>query len=161
MLIIGRVLAPWGLKGDVKVEILTDYPQERYTPGKLVYIDGIAMTIEGGRLHKGNFILKLDKISDVDHAAALKGKYLEIPASESMPLEDDQFYHHQLIGLRVETIGGRFLGTIKRIMPTGSNDVYVVDDDGRELLIPAIGDVVKQVNLTLGLVVIEEIEGLL
>ena len=98
---------------------------------------------------------------DIDQAAALKDKYLEIPASESMPLEDDQFYHHQLIGLRVETTGGHFLGTIKRIMPTGSNDVYVIDGDGRELLVPAIGDVVKQVNLSQGLVVIEEIDGLL
>jgi 16S rRNA processing protein RimM len=161
LLIIGRILAPWGLKGDVKVEILTDYPQERFTPGKLVYVDGSAMTIEGGRPHKGNIILKLDDVADADQASDLRGKYLEIPASESMPLEDDQFYHHQLIGLSVETTEGRLLGVIKRILPTGSNDVYVVDGDGRDLLVPAIGDVVKQVDLSRGLVVIEEIDGLL
>ena len=160
-LIIGRILAPWGLKGDVKVEILTDYPHQRFTSGKMVYIDGISMTIEGARSHKGNIVLKLDKVVDADQADGLKGRYLEIPASESMPLEDDQFYHHQLIGLRVETTGGRLLGTIKRILPTGSNDVYVVDGDGRELLVPAIGDVIKQVDLSRGLVVIEEIDGLL
>ena len=150
LLIIGRILAPWGLAGDVKVEVLTDYPHQRFTPGKLVYVDGITMTIEGGRSHKGNIILKLDKIADADQAADLKDKYLEIPASESMPLEDDQFYHHQLIGLSVETT-----------LSTGMNDVYVVDGDGRELLVPAIGDVVKQVNLSRGVVVIEEIDGLL
>ncbi len=161
MLIIGRILAPWGLKGDVKVEILTDYPKERFTPGKLVHVDGFAMTIESGRPHKGNIILKLDEVADADQAAALKGKYLEIPAGESMPLDDDQFYHHQLIGLSVETTQGRLLGVIKRILPTGSNDVYVVDGDGREMLVPAIADVVKQVNISEGVVVIEEIDGLL
>lgn len=160
-LTIGRVLSPWGLKGDVKVEITTDYPQQRFTAGKLVYIDGVAMTVESSRLHKDNVILKLDTVADIDHASLLKGKFLKIPQSEQLPLEQDRYYYHQLIGLNVTTKEGRFLGKIVKILPTGSNDVYVVDGDGGEILIPAIADVVKRVDLEKGYLLIEQIDGLI
>ena len=159
-LTVGRVLAPWGLKGDAKIEIHTDFPQ-RFAPDRTVYVGQIPMIIERSRPHKGNVILKLAGIDSVEQVEALKGKHIEIPQSESMPLDDDEYYQFQLIGLEVSTSEGRLLGKIERILPTGSNDVYVVVGQDKEYLIPAIEDVVKRVDIENGTMTIEEIEGLL
>ena len=159
-LIVGRVLAPWGLKGDAKVEIHTDFPQ-RFAADRTVYVGQTPMTVERSRLNKGNVILKLAGIDSVEQVEELKGKYIEIPPSESMPLEEDEYYQYQIIGLAVSTSEGRLLGVIERIIPTGSNDVYVVVGQDKEYLIPAIEDVVKQVDVEKGTMTIEEIEGLL
>ena len=159
-LIIGRVLAPWGLKGDLKAEIITDFPQ-RFAPGRTVYVGQTPMTVERSRFHKGNVILKLARVDSVEQVEALKGKYLQIPQSESMPLEDDEYYQFQIIGLEVSTTDGRMLGKIEQIIPTGSNDVYMVKGQDGEFLIPAIEDVVKQVDLDKETMTIEEIDGLL
>jgi len=159
-LTIGRVLAPWGLKGDAKVEIHTDFPQ-RFAPDRTVYVGQIPMTIQRSRPQKGNIILKLAGIDNIEQVEGLKGKYLQIPQSESMALEDDEYYQYQLIGLEVSTSEGRLLGKIERILVTGSNDVYVVVGQDKEYLIPAIEDVVKQVDIENGTMTIDEIEGLL
>jgi len=160
LLTIGRVLAPWGLKGDLKAEIHTDFPQ-RFAADRTVYVGQLAMTVERSRLHKGNVILKLSGINSVEQVEAIKGKYIEIPRSESMPMDDDEYYQFQLIGLEVSTSKGRLLGKLERILSTGSNDVYVVVGQDREYLIPAIEDVVEQVDVEKGTMTIEEIEGLL
>ena len=159
-LTVGRVLAPWGLKGDLKSEVHTDFPQ-RFAPDRTVYVGQTPMIVERSRLHKGNVILKLAGVNSVEQVEALKGKYIEIPQSESMLLEDDEYYQFQLIGLDVSTSKGRLLGKIERIISTGSNDVYVVKGQDGEYLIPAIEDVVKQVDIENGIMNIEEIEGLL
>ncbi|MBT3363519.1 MAG: 16S rRNA processing protein RimM [Chloroflexi bacterium] len=159
-LIVGRVLAPWGLRGDLKSEVITDFPQ-RFAPNSKVYIDGIAMTIERSRFQKGNVILKLAGIDSIEQVEPLRNKYLKVPQSEAIPLENDQYYHHQLIGLEVITSRGKQIGSIADILPTGSNDVYVVKGNGKEYLIPAINDVVVQIDLDKGIMIIEEIKDLL
>ncbi len=85
---------------------------------------------------------------------------LEIPISRLRPLPDGEYYQFQLLGLEVWTIAGELLGTISDILPTGSNDVYVVRSDTGEMLIPAIEDVVKAVELDKGRLVIELMPGL-
>ena len=119
------------------------------------------MTIETSRWHKGQVILKLATIDSVEAAQALSGRFLEVPLSKLHPLPADEYYRFQLIGLDVLTTGGELLGQIAKILPTGSNDVYVVPTEGGELLIPAIDDVVKSVDLGKACMVIEVIEGLL
>lgn len=94
-------------------------------------------------------------------AAALRGKLLAIPQAEAMPLGEGEYFHHQILGLEVYTTTGERLGPIVEIMVTGSNDVYVVDRQGQEVLIPAIADVVQEVDLEGGRLVIEVVEGLL
>lgn len=159
-LTIGRILAPWGLKGDIKTEIHTDFPQNRFAPKSKVYIDGIALHIERSRPHKGSIILKLDGIDSTEQVEALKGKLLQVPEIEAMPLDEDEYYQHQIIGLEVRTLKGKVLGKIKHILPTGSNDVYIVEGKDEEFLIPAIDHVVKQVDIEKGTLTIKEIEGL-
>jgi 16S rRNA processing protein RimM len=157
---VGRVLAPWGLRGEVKVEVMTDFP-DRFSPQEKVYIEGRAVTIESSRWHRGRVILKLAAIDSVEDAERLRGRYLEVPHSQLRTLPEDEYYQFQLLGLEVWTTEGELLGQIDHILPTGSNDVYVVPYKQRELLIPGIEDVVKSVDLERGRIVIEVIDGLL
>lgn len=139
---------------------MTDFP-DRFSPQQEVCFEGCAMTIERSSWHKGQVILKLATIDSVEAAQALSGRFLEVPLSKLHPLPPDEYYRFQLIGLDVLTTEGELLGQITKILPTGSNDVYVVPTEGGELLIPAIDDVVKSVDLGKACMVIEVIEGLL
>jgi len=157
---VGRVLAPWGVKGEVKVEVLTDFP-DRFAPDEEVYVGGRAVTIEGCKWHRGRAILKLVTIDSVEDAQKLSGQFLEIPQSRLRPLPQDEYYQFQLLGLEVWTTDGEFLGRIARILPTGNNDVYVVPLTRGEVLIPATEDVVKSVDIDNGRMTIEAVKGLL
>ena len=160
LIVVGRAVAPWGVKGEVKVEVMTDFP-DRFSSGAEVSIKGRAVTIESSRWYKGRVILKLATIESVEDAKGLRGEFLEVPKSRLRPLPEGQYYQFQLLGLEVWTTDGNLLGRIAHILPTGSNDVYVVPSKHGDLLIPAIEDVVKSVDLEMGCIVIEVIEGLL
>jgi 16S rRNA processing protein RimM len=159
-LIVGRILAPWGMRGEVKVEVLTDFP-ERFAPRKVVYLNTIPLEIERCHPHKQHMVVKLATIDSVEAAERLRGQDLTIPSSELYPLPQGQYYTFQLIGLKVVTTRGQTLGRVTDIMSTASNDVYIVDGKRGEILIPAIEDVVKSIDLKKGKMVIEAIEGLL
>jgi len=159
-LCVGRILAPWGMRGEVKVEVLTDFP-ERFAPRKVVYLNTIPLEIERCHPHKQHMVVKLATIDSVEAAERLRGQDLTIPSSELYPLPQGQYYTFQLIGLKVVTTRGQTLGRVTDIMSTASNDVYIVDGKRGEILIPAIEDVVKSIDLKKGKMVIEAIEGLL
>ena len=158
--IVGRIVGPWGIQGKVKVESLTEFPQ-RLAEAQVVYLDHEPYAIECSRQAKGRYILKLVQIETREAAEALRGKYLEIPAQALEQLPEDRYYHFQILGLEVWTTQGRQLGKVVRIEETGSNDVYVVATEKGEVLIPAIEDVVRAVELPAGRLVIDPIEGLL
>ncbi len=157
---VGRVVTVWGVRGEVKVEAMTDFP-DRFSPQEKVYIKGRAVTIEQSRWHRGRVILKLATIDKVEDATELRGQFLEVPQSQIRPLPNGEYYQFQLLGLEVWTTEGELLGRISHILPTGSNDIYVVPSKHGELLIPAIEDVVISIDLEKGRIVIELIEGLL
>jgi len=158
--IIGQILAPWGNRGKLKVRMLTEYPQ-RFTPSAKVYVNRQPMTIDSVEWHKGNAIIKLNTIDSIEAAQQLRGQPVEIPRSQLKPLPEGQYYHFQLIGLAVCTAQGERLGNITEIMTAESNDIYIVQGSAGEILIPAIEDVVKSIDLNQGHMVIEPIEGLL
>ena len=157
---IGRILAPWGVKGKLKVKIETDFPQ-RFTPGAKVYINQQPMTIDSAEWHRGKLVVKLSAIDSIEEAQKLRGKTLEIHYRQVQPLSKGKYYYFQMIGLEVWTTRGELLGKVSEILTTGSNDIYVVGNAKGEILIPAIEDVVKSVDLDQGQMVIEPIEGLL
>lgn len=159
-LIVAHILAPWGIKGEVKVEVVTDFP-ERFTPGRSVYLDGSPLEIQSCRPHKQHLLVKLASIDSIEAAEKVRGRDLTIPGSELHALPEGQYYAFQLIGLRVITTKGETLGRITDILTTASNDVYVVKGKRGEILIPAIEDVIKSIDLEKGKMVIEAIEGLL
>ena len=157
---IGQILAPWGFKGKLKVEVITDFPQ-RFAPRSQIYINRQPMTIAGTEWHKGKAIIRLDTIDSMEQAEKLRGQVIQIHHSQLQPLPEGQYYHFQLIGLEVWTTQGELLGKISQILTAKSNDNYVVHGAKGEILIPAIEDVVKSVDLDNGRITIEAIDGLL
>ena len=157
---VGRVLAPWGLRGDVKVEPLTDFPQ-RFAAGGRVWAGGVTYVIERYRWQRGQVFLKLAGIDSVTAAEALRHRLLEVPEDELRPLGEGEYYHFQILGLEVKTTAGEVLGRVEQIISTGSNDVFVVRGPRGEVLIPAVDDVVKSVDPTAGRIEVEVVEGLL
>ena len=157
---IGQILAPWGIKGKLKVEVATDFPQ-RFTPCSKIYINRQPMTIDSTQWHKGKPIIKLNTIDGLEAAQKLQGQLVEIHRSQVNPLPEGQYYHFQIIGLEVWTTQGELLGNITEILTADSNDNYIVSGAKGEILIPAIEDVVKSIDLNKGRIVIEAIEGLL
>jgi len=157
---IGQVVAPWGIKGKLKVEIATDFPQ-RFTPHSQIYVNRQPMTIVSTEWHKGRAIIKLDTIDSIEQAEKLRGQAVEIHYSQLQPLPEGQYYYFQLIGLEVWTSQGELLGNITQILTAESNDNYVVSGAKGEILIPAIEDVVKCIDLDKGRITIEAINGLL
>jgi 16S rRNA processing protein RimM len=159
-IVIGQILAPWGVKGKLKVEVVTDFP-ERFTPYLRIYVNRQPMTIDSTEWHKGKAIIKLNTVDSVEQAQKLRGQSIEIAHSQLHPLPEGQYYHFQLIGLEVWTTQGELLGNITEILTAESNDNYVVSGAKGEILIPAIEDVVKSIDLDKRHMVIEPIEGLL
>ncbi len=157
---IGKILAPRGIKGKLKVEVTTDFPQ-RFVPPSKVYINRQPMTIDSTEWHKGKATIKLNTIDSIGDAEKLRGQLIEIHHSQLYPLPEGKYYHFQLIGLEVWTTQGELLGNISEILPTPSNDNYVVNGANGEILIPAIEDVIKSIDLDKSCLLIEPIEGLL
>ncbi|MFC1873783.1 ribosome maturation factor RimM [Chloroflexota bacterium] len=157
---IGKILDPWNIMGKLKVEVETDFP-ERFAPSAMVYINRKPMTIENTEWHKGKAVVKLRTIDSIEDTEELVGQLIEIHHSQLKPLPEGQYYHFQLIGLAVWTTQGEPLGEITHVLTTPSNDNYIVSGNRGEIIIPAIEDVIKDIDLDKGRLVIEPIEGLL
>jgi 16S rRNA processing protein RimM len=158
---VGRVVRPWGLRGDLKLESLTDFPEDRFAPDASLWLDGVERTVEHARSQKGALYVKLSGIEDATAAEAYRGLLLEVPEASLPPLEADEYYHHQLVGLRVVTTDGIELGTVAEVLPTGGNPVLLVRGAAGEAALPFVDDVVKRVDLEGGSVTVELMEGLL
>ncbi len=155
---VGRVAGAHGLRGEVKVAPLTDFP-ERFDPGSRLWLEGTPRVVEGSRWRGGLVYLKLAGVDSREAAAKLRGKELMVP--EAQPLrESGRYYRHDIVGLRVEDRRGQWLGRVVDVLVTGANDVYVVRGERGELLLPAVEDVVGEVDLAGGRLVVELLPGL-
>ena len=105
--------------------------------------------------------MRLSGLESIEQAEIFKGAEIFIRRDSLAKTDEDEFFWYELLGLEVYLVTGEYLGVIRGILPTGSNDVYVVRDQGREFLIPAIHQVVKEVNIPQKRMVISPIEGLL
>lgn len=165
MVTIGRVIGPRGIKGEVKVWPETDFP-ERFLERKRLFLEGPEprwVEVESVRFHQGSVLIKLMGINDRNGAETLRGYCLQVPAEEIPPLSEGRYYHFQLMGMTVKTTTGLPLGTLKAILSTDANDVFVVEEErgGREYLIPALREVVTSVDLATGTIVVAPLAGLL
>jgi len=167
-LLLGEVLRPHGVRGELRVRILTDFP-ERISDLDSVYV-GVtpddpnvkSYKIEGIRFHYEYGLLKLATIDDRDAADLMRQLLIMIDIENAVPLEEGEFYLYQLIGLRVETKAGETLGTISEVLETGANDVYIVQSPQYgEVLIPALETVILKTDIAAGVVIVELPEGLL
>ena len=164
---VGQVRRPHGIGGEVRVEILTDYP-ERVVQHKHLYLapphspdDVEQHRLESVRPHKGILLIKLAGCEDRDAAEELRGMLVQVPLEEAVPLEEGEYYHFQLIGMDVETETGEWLGHVADVLATGAHDVYVVRGPRGEVLLPAIEDVILALDTETRKMVVRLLPGML
>jgi len=165
LLRVGRVVKTQGIKGEVRVSSPGGEALAR-SRGKVVYLvdsggEKRALTVESSRSLKNLTVLAFREVKSIEEAQKLIGCDLYLDKTKLDPLPPDEFYWYQLHGLRVQTEDGKFLGMLEEVFPTGSNDVFVVRREGKEILIPATEAVVARVNLQDRVMVIHPLEGLL
>ena len=167
---IGRITGTFGVSGEVKARVFSDDTRRFERVEKLYAAFGDsgddradkrrALAITGLRYHKDGVLLKFEGIDDMTGALSLKEAFLQVPESELAPLPPGRYYIYQLIGLSVWEKDICY-GKIADVMQPGSNDVYVVRDGKREILIPVLKSVVKNVDIEAGRVEVELPPGLL
>jgi 16S rRNA processing protein RimM len=160
-LTVARVGRAWGLRGEVKLQALTECPDELLRLGTL-YL-GEAETpcqVERFRWHRADLLLKLVGCDDRSQAETLHGQLLRVRLEDAPPLGPNEYYCHQLLGLKVVTLEGEELGVLDAIWETGANDVYVVRGVRGELLLPARIEVIRQIDLEHGVMRVHLLPGL-
>lgn len=148
---IGQIINVFGIKGELKVIPFTDNIS-RFDDLKKVYIKSNKQEkiykVENVRYHKNMVLLKLEGVENPEQAELLKNCFLEIDREDAVPLEKGQYFIADLIGLKVYTEEGTMLGVVDDIYNTGANDIYVIKQDtGKQILLPGIKDVIKEVIL--------------
>ncbi len=156
---IASVRSPHGVRGELTVDPLTDFP-ERFEPGAIVWVAGARYTVRHARPHRKSLLLELEGINSLGQAEALRGRLLEVPERELAQLAEDQYFRFQLVGMDVVYRDGEALGRITEVLETGANDVYIVQSQESELLLPAIDTVIKEVDVAGQRMVVELMEGL-
>lgn len=162
---MGRVIGAHGVGGEVAVRTTGDDPLglERYET--LVWVprrgEERRLDVESCRVHKGVALVKFAGVSTRDEAEGLVGGVLVLPREDLVPAEEGRHYVVDLIGLPVVSTSGEPIGTVKEVFETGANDVFVLDVAGREVLIPVVDHVVKDIDTVGRKIVIEVLEGLL
>jgi 16S rRNA processing protein RimM len=169
-LVIGRVAKAHGVGGEIAVDIRTDDPDRRFVKGASLRTRARDKTertfvIESVREHGGRLLMRLDGIASRDAAEALRGSLFLVDSAELPPIDEpDEFYDHQLEGLRVRTLAGVDVGTVREVLHTGAGELLAVkpaEGDGPEVLIPFVGAIVTSVSLADGLIDIDPPDGLL
>ncbi len=155
---IGRVLRPHGLRGELRLQVLTDFP-ERFEDTDEVWLvppHGPArnLAVEGVRYHTKVLLLKLAGVDDPETAARYRGWLVSVPEDQLVELEPGEFWHFQLEGLEVRDEAGNVLGQLTEVLPTPGHDLYTVRGGDSELLIPAVAEYVRSVNLETGVMVV-------
>ena len=157
---VGLILGAHGTHGQVRVRVHSDDPH-RFDPGQTLYWEDTPLLITETLSRPPNrIILRFDGISSPAAVRPLIGQWLTVPLEAVEPLPEGEYFHFQLIGLRVVTVEGEDLGEVSEIIETGSNDVYVVNGPAGQVLIPAIASVVQQVDLEQGVMAVRLMEGM-
>jgi len=164
MFTIGKIVNTHGIKGEVRVVPTTDDPK-RFQKLKEIYIERTDMQlykVESVRYHKNFVLIKFEGVDSINDAELFKNATLKIDKKDGLPLAKDEYYIGDLFNLEVVTEEGRMLGEIVDIIYTGSNDVYVIKnkETQKELLIPAIKQVIKKVDLQQKTMIVRLLEGL-
>ena len=164
-IVIGKVVSAQGNKGEVNVLPLTD-SIDRFNNLDNVFLRNknsqTILNVEKIRIRKNMVILKLKDIENIQEAKMIVGSILEVERKNAVKLSKDTYFTFEIIGLEVYTENNIFLGKVENIISTGSNDVYVVKrKDKEELFIPAIHDVVKNINLEKKRITINMVDGLI
>ncbi len=161
---VGKVLSTHGRRGEVKVKPLTDHTQ-RFSLLERAYLklergELIEARIEEVRYHKNFVLIKFESFNDINEALKLKDALIMIERKEVLKLPEDHYYIFDILGLKVYAEDGTYLGIIRGVMGTGSNDVYEVQKEGDSWLLPAIKEVIKKIDIERGEMIIHPLAGL-
>lgn len=162
---IGQIVNTFGIKGMVKIKPFTD-DINRFDKLKTIYIESKKVRkeyeIEEVKYHKNMVLMKLKGINTPEEADKLRQSYLLVDRSKEEPLEEGVYYIVDLLGLEAYTDEGQLLGKVDDIFNTGSNDIYVIKNElGKQILLPGLPEVLKQVNLEKGRITFHLIPGLM
>jgi len=159
--VVGKVTKAHGLQGEVTVLVLSDNPN-RFDQGSAVYTEeGRELVVDSSRRNGARLLVTFLGVADRTAADALRGASLFVPVSMLPELEAGEFWPHQLEGCEVVTESGRSLGRITDVIPNPANDIWVVvDDEGTESLLPAIHQVITEVDVGAARVLVKDIAGL-
>ncbi len=177
-ILVGRIVGTHGLAGGVRATVLSDV-SHRFSAGQVLYVLGQPYVISssspasfksnhaGKPKHSGNpkysgnqIILRFQGLDSEDSVKELVGEELTVPETAVPSLPEGEYFHYQIMGLQVLTEEGENLGSVSEILETGSNDVYVASGDSGELLIPALADVILEIRLSDGVMVVSLPDGL-
>ena len=152
---VGRVLKAHGVKGALRVELLTDFP-DRFAPGREMVVGGRRLRVARSEELQGSVLVTFEGISDRTAAEPLAGAYVTVPLAEARALPADHYYHFQLVGLTVfDTRQARQLGRVAEVLSYAANDVLRVTDGDREVLIPMIRSVVRSIAPAEGMIIVD------
>jgi 16S rRNA processing protein RimM len=148
-LVVGFLRRPHGVKGEMLMDVHTDFP-ERFKTGKTVFVgdEYQPKVIASLRPVAAGMLVRFRGFKSPEDAGQYRNTWVYVPTADRPALPEGEYYHHQLIGLNVMTDEGRELGTLEDVLETGANDVYVVRAaDGNETLLPAIPPVILEIRL--------------
>lgn len=162
----GKIVNTHGIRGELKVLRISDF-DNRFKKGNTLYIDEpgqelLEVTVTAHRVHKGFDLIQLKGFDNINQVEKFKGSLVKIPKTMQEQLPDNEFYYHEIIGCAVLLPDGSEIGKVKEILSPGANDVWVIGQPkGKDILIPYIKEVVKNVDLSAKRIEIEPMEGLL
>jgi 16S rRNA processing protein RimM len=163
-LVVGKLRRPHGIHGEIIMDVLTDFP-ERLLPGVKVYVgeSHSILSIRNIRNHSGCLLIGFDSINNPETAGEFANQLVYVRADDRPPLSQGEYYHHELIGLCVVSDDGLLLGLLSSFLPTGgATPVFVIRSAvGQEILIPWTDEIVREVNLIDGEIIVHLIPGLL
>ncbi len=163
-LVVGSLRRAHGVRGEMLMEILTDFP-ERLKPGAKVFVGPAhkPMVIESVRPHAGGLLVKFSGLETPEETARYRNKPVYVTTADRPPLPAGHYYEHQVLGFAVvEDESNETIGTLSGILHTGANDIYVVmRPDGREVLLPVIASVVLELNISRRLIRVHLLPGLI
>jgi 16S rRNA processing protein RimM len=163
-LAVGKLRRPHGLKGEILMDILTDFP-ERLVEGVVLYAgeERLPLRVKGNRPNDKSMLISFEGYDTSESVGVLRNQTVFVLASDRPALQEGEYYHHELLGLRVVDENGQLLGRVTGILDTGgANDVYLVSTQSRqELLLPDIEEVVLKIDLEAGEMRVHILPGLL
>ena len=161
--VVGRIGPAHGLRGEVFVEPRTDEPERRFAAGARLHAAAGPLTVAAARIHSGRLVVRFEELADRTAAEAARGTELtrrDRPGARA-PEDPEEFYDHQLVGLRVETTAGELVGELDRIEHNAAQDLLVIRTPEREVLFPFVSALVPEVDVRGGRIVIDDRPGLL
>ncbi len=165
MVLVARVARPHGLRGEVVLNPETDFAEERFQPGRTVYIRRAGsigtLKLRSCRIQRERPVVAFEGLESIEAVEALAGEELRVPVDALAPLPDGTYYRHDLVGCVVETEAASIVGTVVRVEGTMSASLLVVQDGANEILIPLVGDICRVVDIAARRIIIGAPDGLL